>query len=350
MQHKLETRHPLLDASGHLIEAGWATAPILDYNPDMLDRSGLSLKEWEYYLVQGPSYACGFTLLGAGPARMITIQFMDFHKRRSISKSATYMAAAADENMPGMAFGDMRLQGGGAECSYTYQDGVCHIRAQMDDFENSVPINAEITLKLPKKDMTVIVVPYQDPSLFYYNCKCCCMPASGYLDFDGHRYSFHMDDAMGTYDWGRGIWEPVNQWYWGSAGGILNGHSLGFNIGHGFGDTSSATENMIFYDGVCHKIEGITFQIEGDHIGDCTLAIPEENYLKPWQFVTSDGRLDMEFTPVLDRSSNCDPNSEYAVGQHQVFGHFRGTAILDDGTRIPFERLPGFAERVINQW
>ena len=40
----------------------------------------------------------------------------------------------------------------------------------------------------------------------------------------------------------------------------------------------------------------------------------------------------------------------YGSVQHQVFGTFRGSAILDDGNRLDFSGLTGFAEKVKNRW
>jgi len=36
--------------------------------------------------------------------------------------------------------------------------------------------------------------------------------------------------------------------------------------------------------------------------------------------------------------------------QHQVFGHFTGYAILDDGAKLVVKNLLGFAEKVMNRW
>ena len=36
--------------------------------------------------------------------------------------------------------------------------------------------------------------------------------------------------------------------------------------------------------------------------------------------------------------------------QHQVFGHFSGKAILDNGQEIRVRNLLGFAEKVYNRW
>ena len=60
---------------------------------------------------------------------------------------------------------------------------------------------------------------------------------------------------FGTLDWGRGVWTHDNTWYWGSGNGYVNGKPFGFNIGYGFGNTSAASENALFYDGKIHKLE-----------------------------------------------------------------------------------------------
>ena len=57
----------------------------------------------------------------------------------------------------------------------------------------------------------------------------------------------------------------------------------------------------------------------------------------------------MDFTPVMDRAS-CTDFKILKSDQHQVFGTFTGTAILDDGTEIHVKDLPGFAEKVENKW
>ena len=57
----------------------------------------------------------------------------------------------------------------------------------------------------------------------------------------------------------------------------------------------------------------------------------------------------MDFIPVLDRSSRTDL---LVVGsdQHQVFGRFTGTAVLDGGEEIRVKDFFGFAEKVKNKW
>ena len=121
----------------------------------------------------------------------------------------------------------------------------------------------------------------------------------------------------------------------------MDGVDFGFNIGYGFGDTSAASENMLFYQGKAHKLSQVTFHIP--------MKKGKEDYLKPWKFTSDDGRFEMDFAPILNRASNTDFKI-LKSDQNQVFGKFTGIAILDDGTKLEIKDLLGFAEKVENKW
>ncbi len=52
----------------------------------------------------------------------------------------------------------------------------------------------------------------------------------------------------------------------------------------------------------------------------------------------------MKFVPILDRAA-CTDVKLIKSDQHQVFGRFTGTALLDDGTPVRVKDFLGFAER-----
>jgi len=147
--------------------------------------------------------------------------------------------------------------------------------------------------------------------------------------------------TYGCLDWGRGVWTYHNTWYWGSASGLAEGVPFGFNIGYGFGDTSAASENMLFYNGIAHKLSQVRFEIP--------MKDGKEDYLAPWKFTSDDGRFEMDFAPLMDRSALIDLKL-LCSDQHQVFGRFTGKAVLDDGREILVRNLTGFAEKVHNKW
>jgi hypothetical protein len=168
------------------------------------------------------------------------------------------------------------------------------------------------------------------------------MRASGTVKIGDAEYIFDPSDSFGLLDWGRGVWTYSNTWYWGAGHGEVDGHVVGFNIGYGFGDTSAASENMIFVDGKAHKFDKVRFNIPQTADG-------EDDFMSPWTFTSSDGRFEMLFQPIMDRAS-CTNVLVIESDQHQVFGKFNGYMVLDDGTRLEIRDFLGFAEKVKNRW
>ena len=211
-----------------------------------------------------------------------------------------------------------------------------HLTCTFKNFNEKKSLSCDITLAQPRQDTLVIATPWDKKHHFYYNQKINCLRASGKVQYDGKTYEFDPQTDFAGLDWGRGVWTYDNYWYWGSGSGVVDGHTFGFNIGYGFGNTSAASENVIFYDGVAHKLDDVTF-----HISD--------NYVDPWKFTSSDGRFEMDFVPIIDRAAKTDVKI-ILTDQHQVFGRMNGTAILDDGTKIEIKDFLCFAEEVHNKY
>lgn len=222
--------------------------------------------------------------------------------------------------------------------AFQIRDGKRRIRCHFKNFYQGKTFSCDIWLEQPDMDTMVIATPFKEKkTAFYYNQKINCMPASGKMKFDGKTYTFSKETDFGTLDWGRGVWTYDNCWYWGSGNTRIEGIPFGFNIGYGFGDTSAATENMLFYNGKAHKLDEVTFHI------------PEDSYLKPWKFTSNDGRFEMDFQPVLDRAARTSALI-IETDQHQVFGKMSGKAVLDDGQEIVVKDMMCFAEKVHNRY
>ncbi|MBR6377854.1 MAG: DUF2804 domain-containing protein, partial [Oscillospiraceae bacterium] len=217
------------------------------------------------------------------------------------------------------------------------KNGKRNISCHFENFMDGKPLDAVIVLEQPPMDTMVIATPWPKKHAFYYNQKINCMRAAGEIRFDGKTYRFDPKRDFGTLDWGRGVWTYDNTWFWGSGNAEIDGHVLGWNIGYGFGDTAAASENILFWDGMAHKLEDVVFHI------------PESGYTDPWTFSSSDGRFEMRFQPVLDRAA-CLDYKLIVSDQHQVFGRMSGKAILDDGTEINVRDVMCFAEKVHNRY
>lgn len=330
----------LLDDRGRLTEPGWARREARRYSRAAIAASPLRIKEWDYYCVLAGDYGIATVVADNGYMGFLSTTWLDLKGRKAATDSVITPFPLGRMRMPESAdTGDVVQKHPRTSLAYRHTPGGRHLSIDCPGFMDGKGLKAEIELAQPPMDRMMIATPWRNaPKAFYYNQKINCMAATGEARLGDETYAFRPDSAFGVLDWGRGVWTYHNVWYWGSASGLVDGKPFGFNIGYGFGDTSAASENMVFVDGVAHKLDQVTFHIPpGTYDG------------APWRFSSNDGRLEMTFEPILDRADRTDLKIIRNIG-HQVFGHFSGTAVLDDGRKLAFSDLLGFAEEIENAW
>lgn len=330
----------LLDANGHLQEAGFARTEVKRYRRADIKASPWRIKEWDYYCILNGDHGLALTVADNGYMGLLSATWLDFAEPRETTQSITIPFPMGRMGLPETAdSGDIVQTHPQMSLAFRQSDGARHLTIDSPGFGRGKGLKAQLRLSQPPMDRMVIATPFaKAPKAFYYNQKINCMPAEGEVVFAGSSYRFDPASAFGVLDWGRGVWTYDNTWYWGSASGLLQGKPFGFNIGYGFGDTSAASENMLFHEGKAHKLDRVTFHI------------PEAGYdAAPWQFSSNDGRFELRFTPIIDRAADINLLVLRSV-QHQVFGRFSGHVVLDDGHRLEIENLLGFAEEVQNRW
>ena len=343
MQRRLTTRGPLHDEKGRLVETGYATELIKTYDRSRIAASRLRIKEWDYYAVCCDRFAFALTIDHNGYMTMDSISLLDFTENSQVTTSKISLPFAAKRSLPATSErGDIRVSGKGYRMAFDNDGKQRRLYGSMAPFHGDRDLSFDLLLTDAPAESMVIVTPYKGhPEAFYYNQKINCMRVSGTIAYGGSEYRCSPDDTFAVLDWGRGVWTYDNTWYWGSASGLADGVPFGFNIGYGFGDTSAASENVLVYGGKIHKLSQVRF------------GIPEKggqpDYLSPWTFSSDDGRFEMNFVPLMDRSSKIDLRL-ICSDQHQVFGKFSGTAVLDDGRILQIRDLTGFAEKVRNKW
>lgn len=337
--HEVTSRQKLLDSAGKIKECGWSRDLLWEYDRNDIKAAKWRIKEWDYYLVLAKDYGVAFTLSDDGYIGLQSVSLLDFAKNWEHTETILNVFPMGKFNLPSTSKeGDIVYEDKRLKMSFHVEPGKRIIRAEFKNFYEKKTFKCHIELSQPDMESMVIATPWKEnPKAFYYNQKINCMRAKGFAEFDGKIYEFNPETDFGTLDWGRGVWTYDNTWYWGSGNGVVDGHTFGFNIGYGFGDTSAASENVLFYDGKVHKLDDVTFHI------------PEDSYTKPWKFTSSDGRFEMDFEPVLDRAAKISAVIVES-DQHQVFGKMTGKAILDDGTVLEIKDLFCFAEKVHNRY
>lgn len=342
MQHEITSAEPLLDGSGNLREPGYAKRLLPIYRRRDIKAPASRIKEWDYYLIANEHFAVALTIADNGYMGLDSVSFLHFDQgwertkspMRAFPMGKTALPERSDSGVSASAGRDYALvfrhTAEGRELSF-----------HMDDFLDGQSIDGSLLLSDEPEESVVICTPFDKPGHFYFNQKINCMRARGQVQLGGDMYTFDPADSFGVLDWGRGVWTYHNTWYWGSASGLAEGVPFGWNIGYGFGDTSAASENMLFYGGKAHKLSQVRFHIPQKDGRD--------DFLAPWRFDSDDGRFEMSFRPLLDRAA-CTDFKLLKSDQHQVFGRFTGQVILDDGQVIRVEDMLGFAEKVENKW
>lgn len=344
MQHEITVRAPLLDENGNLREAGFAKKLLPVYRRRDIRANALRIKEWDYYLVTNDHFGLALTIADNAYMGLDSISFLHFDEGWERTCSPMKFLPQGKTGLPESSeTGDVESGSKRYTIRFSHENGGRRLTCHMEDFYPGKALDANIFLSDEPQDSMVIATPFDKPRHFYYNQKIPCMRAAGTVTLGDLHYTFDPAESFGILDWGRGVWTYSNTWYWGAASGLVGGVPFGFNIGYGFGDTSAASENMVFLGGIAHKLDQVRFEIPGNE----TQKVPD--YMKPWKFTSNDGRFEMDFIPVLNRAS-CTDVKLIKSDQNQVFGRFSGTVTLDDGSVIEIRNLMGFAEKVINKW
>lgn len=401
LQHQITSEGLLHNSEGSLVEPGWAYQLLLTYDKTRVKAPRRRLKEWDYYLINDDEYAVALTLGDLGYMGLLSASVIDFNAATFVTTSEIVPFPMGKFNLPtttsqGVSeFSNKRIS-----FRYEVADGVRHIRVHFDRFDERESLDVEATLNEQPHDSMVIATPWaSDPLAFYYNQKILAMRAQGSFKKGRLIHGFSPDDSFGLLDWGRGVWTRDNHWFWACAQGwqtgvasqdtavfdaiVLNDakaevpvavsrempqeaipgkgdrlldadepvlwHRVGLNLGYGFGDTSAATENMFFLDGKGYKFGVVDFDIPKKETFDTAKkTVDRYELLEPWPIHDEEGLVDLVFTPLLDRFDY----QNFGVvlsDQHQVFGEFSGTVILD-GKPFVLEKLKGSAEVIHNKY
>lgn len=336
--HEVTKRQRLLNEKGHIAEPGWARKLVWEYRRSDIKAPKFRIKEWDYYLVTAKDFGIAMTIGDLGYIGMESASFFDFKEGWEHTESVLATMPMGKMKMPSdSSAGVSEYRDGRVHLKAVVENGARHITCDFKNFHGEGDLRFDIVLEQPEMDSMVIATPWKKRTCFYYNQKINCLPASGWVEYQGKRYEFRPDTDFGTLDWGRGVWTYDNIWYWGTGNGLVNGKPFGLNIGYGFGDTTAASENLVIYEGKAHKLDDITIHLD------------RSDYLKPWKITSSDGRFEMDFKPLFDRAAETDFK---IIGswQHQVFGYLTGTVVLDDGEKLELKDFLCGVEVVRNKY
>ncbi len=344
VQKEVTKKQSLLDLKGHIKEEGWARRPIWRYRRSMVKASKIRIKEWDYYATFSHQHQIALcaTFSDLGYAALFAIAFIDFKAGK---------VAQIDAIKP-FSFGKMGLVANSGDHTVGWANKNLRIAFSRRGERRRLFIGSpDLVLPNGEVGLQADLIVHQSPTLeslniatswkqkrkaFYLNEKMSCMPTEGKVTLGSKEIKLSDDESSTVLDWGRGNWTYKNRWYWATASGFVDNVPIGLNFGYGFSDRSSATENAIIYKNKVHKLDEVTLQ-QGS------------TYTDKWEVFDNQNRVNLVFTPSVDRIGYFN----FLIiksDQHQVFGSYSGTVVLDDGEIVKIENLLGFAEVVYNRW
>ncbi|MBR3694033.1 MAG: DUF2804 domain-containing protein [Erysipelotrichales bacterium] len=323
---------------------GFAFTPVWRYNKENIQAPKWRIKEWDYYLINSKDYAVAFTISDLAYLGMISVSVLDFRVPSNRTQTVLTSFPMGKFNLPATPdAGISQYIGKDVQIKVNVKDGKRHLRCHYPKFDQGKDLDADLILEDLYDESMVIATPWSEkPTCFYYNQKNNCIAAEGTVTIGDEVFTFSKDTDFAVLDWGRGVWTYDNTWYWGTGSGLVDGKTFGINWGYGFSDRSSASENVIFYDGKVHKLSEVFFHIPKNDKG-------EYMFEEQWKITSDDNRVNGIFEPIIDRYANTDLKVIIST-QHQVFGKFTGTVILDNSEAITVKDFICALEMVRNKY
>lgn len=342
--HEVTTPQKLLE-NGNIKEPGFAKKPVWTYSRNDITAPKIRIKEWDYYIITNDHDSIDLTISDCGYIAVASFSIVDLEKKEGIKASSIKTFPMGKLKLPQSSLrGSLSYKSGSTEMVFANDGNVRTLEGRFPKFgKKKEELAFHIKLTDFPRDSMVIATPFDKPGYFYYNQKINAMKASGIVMIGDKKIVIESKDSYGTLDWGRGVWPYESTWFWSSLSAKLpNGDVIAWNLGCGFGNTTAASENMIFVNGIGHKTEDVEFKIPVDSNG-------ADEFLKTWIISSSDNRVELTMEPVYDKVGPIDIGV-LAMVSHQVFGKFYGHVILDDNTKISIDGLLGFTEKVHNKW
>ena len=332
----------MLDEHGNVLAKGWARKNVFEYDRKNV-RPKLRGKEWDFYQISNGKYMAQVNFANISIGGYVSAALVDLVNGKVLANvMSPFLGGRNKYPLPpkGDVPNTLHYKIGAAEFTFDTKERSRTLTFKMKDVECRFEMDI-----LPDHENITTILPFADmPTRFFMTTKQNCMPCEGTFRYGGETCTFQKGDAFCVMDWGR-VNAPRNMvWYWGNGSTYLtdeqgNKHLFGFEITWAIGDERHATETCLFYDGKAHKFGAVDVE---------TFPKPDK-YMKPWHFVSEDGKFDMTMTPFYDHFSDMNLKLIRMLS-HQVHGRWDGTVTLEDGTTLTVKDMYAFCEYVENKW
>ncbi|KJY93242.1 hypothetical protein TW84_04655 [Vibrio neptunius] len=222
--------------------------------------------------------------------------------------------------------------------------GSSHIAAKKLAFEIAYPnwqvkastdlLQLDVSLQPPSSSLPLSLCTPTGYNGWTYTKKHNALAVKGNITVGGNQIDTSL--ALGGYDFSAGYMRRETSWRWASINGFSDKSKLGLNLAAGVNETGSH-ENALWVDEVRHLLGAVHFHFD------------RQANQKKWRIFSDDGRVDLTFTPLNNRSEKLNLwvlQSNF----RQFIGHFSGVIKDDNGVHHTVEQQLGLTEDHFARW
>ncbi|WP_122082937.1 DUF2804 domain-containing protein [Vibrio coralliirubri] len=212
--------------------------------------------------------------------------------------------------------------------TFDIEDGQWRVRL------NTKLIKADIALEPEADSLPMAMCSPTGYSGWTYTQKHNALRINGDIQIKGT--SLNLTQARAGYDFSAGYMRRETSWRWASINTQSNGTDIGLNLAAGVNETGGC-ENVLWVNGTRHLLNPVQF------------AFSRQDTNLPWQITSQDGRINLTFMPLNNRSEKL--NLWLLKNNFRQFiGHFSGSIEDNNGVTHQLDGVLGLTEDHFARW
>lgn len=287
MKQVVDNTKKVFNENGTPTHGGWSKSALFEYNRENHPADN-KITENDCYFISNGDMAFYLSIEITGSDLSIKLVLADY-KTGEIVK---------DDISKRMLLDQLKLPTGDSVGEFTYTDKKIaltvtntidgkYLKCDFIDFGNIKNLFVKLFFKNNKgESMNILSAFENDSQSFYYKRFVDTYTASGVVRFGGLDYNLTDENSLVYYAKFRYLFPKRKKFQ--MLGGCvdISGHKLSINLASKAGSNRGGSENSYFVDNKLYKI-GRT-KVSGD----------DKNLLDGWEFSSTDGSLDLTFTPI----------------------------------------------------
>lgn len=302
------------DPTGNYVQYGWLPGrprvadPLAGATGPGAFLRRTRLKEWMHLFISHPRWSSGFAMKDAKYLKSSDLHAYDWDDNVLVNHQATggltlpkdLLDQTARVNRPGFKL----------EVAFDGPSGTHQIRVDIAATKDQPSVLGKLSLHAARASAPLSVSELL-PRGSMYTWKQ-IFPVSGRLIVGGERIDFDPSRDLAIIDEHRSSLPYVTNWKWGTFGFQGAGGIVGANVVGREQRPDQQHESAMWAQGVCEPLADVVFTATGD------------DPLAPWAISSSDGALQVEFTPRRRKPWVLNAGV-IAVDYQMMYGSYRGT-------------------------